>query len=334
MTARQPPPTEISKTTLGAVIAAIGATFLLVASMSHSWWTGTARTQLVDTELGVGLAGLQRCSERPADIFAEGKPERETLCVRLPFGATYSKMKIPGSWAFFGRATYYLSLLSILLVVLSLGVLIGGNNLFSRISPAKLAVASSGMALLSGMVFIVLKPSLDAAFELPNVTVNASFGMFMHIFGAVAACAGSVLTVVDAPQVHQPAIHYRAGHAGVDRRGPAPANPGPAHPPRPVEHPPTRAESEPAVAPDTIPAAPPPQALIHDPKAPIALPDEAPTLAKPRPPSAAGGKPPVAFFKPEPPPTPPCKQCSGPTRYIETFRKAFCNRCEVYTRMG
>lgn len=327
MTDRPPPalPTEISRTTLGAVIAAIGATFLLIASMSHTWWSATAPTDMGQSRFGVGLAGLQRCTEVPADIFA-AKQRKDDVCVRLPFGDTHSRMKIPGSWAFFGRTTYYLTLLSVGLVILSLGVLIGGNRLLARVTPARAAVVTSALALISSIVFVILKPRLSDAFEVPHVTLSASFGMFMHIFGAIAAGAGAALVALDAPEVEQPAIAYRTG--------PAAAEP-------PPQAPPPRAGSEPAIINDTLQSPPPAEALEHQPAAPAQPAAPPPTAAQPNPPPAAAPQPaptqqpPVAFYeKPAPPPTPRCKQCGGPTRYIETFHKAFCDRCEVYTRMG
>jgi len=328
LTDRPPPalPTEISRTALGAVIAAIGATFLLIASMSHTWWSATAPTDRVQSRFGVGLAGLQRCVEVRADIFA-AEPSTHAVCVRLPFGDMTGRKQISGAWQFFGRATYYLTLLSVGLIILSIGVLIGGNRLLLRVTPARAAVVASTLALISSIVFVILKPSkLSEAFDVPHVVLSASFGMFMHIFGAVAAGAGAALVALDAPEVEQPAIAYRTT--------PAAAEPPPTAPP-------PRAGSEPAVLNDTLQSPPPAEAVDHQPASPSEPTPSPATAGQPTPPPAAAAQPaaaqqpPLAFYqKVAPPPTPPCKQCGGPTRYIETFHKAFCDRCEVYTRMA
>lgn len=203
----------------GAWLCIGGAVLLVVSLFTNMWWEHSEH----GLKVGVGTRAIEVCHDRSSDDDdddddqAEG-PRCETASLTKMFASAEDP---PKRWITFGGITYFGGLIAAALLVVAGGLALAKVTVGGPVSPARLAIAMSGVTVIAGVAFVALLPS-----EAKDLGMGAGFPLALA--GAIGGTIGSVLLAaapsVTAYAMPTPAVALPTAHVvQASSTGPSPA---------------------------------------------------------------------------------------------------------------
>ncbi len=201
-----------------AAIIGVGSLLLLVGLLTNAWFAKSVTVGEHTESLSIGLTTMEMC--------------QRGQCVEGVIGA--DDFKVPDkdkAWMYFGKFTKYAGFLALLFAVVAAGLTLVGNR---KAIPAQVEKSGRGFVssvLLTGIIFIVLKPEL-----LEQLKVGVGYSAILFMIGAVVAFIGLSMSADDA-------VADAAGDGAAAPAAPFEPEPAPAAPAAPAPEPAPEAAS-------------------------------------------------------------------------------------------